>query len=93
MATFILTNSFKTIIESEKVKDELRAIGIVSVKSFTDTIISCLNQFDNSLKLKEISYHTLADTDKYVGIILDEQLNKKYNVCIIPPVLGTRSGF
>ena len=40
MATFILTNSFKTIIESEKVKDELRAIGIVSVKSFTDAIIS-----------------------------------------------------
>lgn len=35
----------------------------------------------------------MNDTDKYIGVILDKQLNKKYNVCVIPPQLGTRSGF
>lgn len=93
MATFILTNSFRTILDSDRVKAELLSVGYASVKDFIGAIVSRLNQFDNSLNLKGISFHTLTDTDKYVGVILDEQLNKKYNVCIIPPVLGTRSGF
>lgn len=45
------------------------------------------------MNLSSIAYHTLQDTDTYIGVILDEFLNKQYNVCIIPPKLGTRSGF
>lgn len=45
------------------------------------------------MNLKSISYHTLQDSDTYIGVILDEYLNKLYNICVIPPVLGTRSGF
>lgn len=93
MATFILTNSFKKILETDEVKQELYKVGYASIDKFIDVIVMRLNEFDASLKLKEISFHYLADTDKYIGLILDEQLNKKYNVCVIPPKLGTRSGF
>ena len=93
MATFILTNSFKKILETDEVKQELYKVGYASIDKFIDAIVMRLNEFDASLKLKEISFHYLSDTDKYIGLILDEQLNKKYNVCVIPPKLGTRSGF
>lgn len=93
MATFILTNSFKKILETDDVKQGLQKAGYASIEKFIDTIVVRLNEFDQSLRLKEISFHDLADTDKYIGLILDEQLNKKYNVCVVPPKLGTRSGF
>ena len=93
MATFILTEDIKNIFNSPDVLDLLRDKGYVSPDEFSKDIIKRLNAFDSSLNLKEISYHSMNDTDKYIGVILDKQLNKKYNVCVIPPQLGTRSGF
>lgn len=93
MATFILTDEFKKILEKQDVIDALAKKGYNSIDDFTREIISRLNQFDKNLNLSSIAYHTLQDTDTYIGVILDEFLNKQYNVCIIPPKLGTRSGF
>ena len=93
MATFILTDEFKKILEKQEVIDALANKGYNSIDDFTSEILSRLNQFDKNLNLSSIAYHTLQDTDTYIGVILDEFLNKQYNVCIIPPKLGTRSGF
>lgn len=93
MATFILTDEFKKILEKQDVIDALAQKGYNSIDDFTREILSRLNQFDKNLNLSSIAYHTLQDTDTYIGVILDEFLNKQYNVCIIPPKLGTRSGF
>ncbi len=93
MATFILTDEFKKILEKQEVIDALANKGYNSIDDFTREILSRLNQFDKNLNLRSIAYHTLQDTDTYIGVILDEFLNKQYNVCIIPPKLGTRSGF
>ena len=93
MATFILTDEFKKILEKQEVIDALANNGYNSIDDFTREILSRLNQFDKNLNLSSIAYHTLQDTDTYIGVILDEFLNKQYNVCIIPPKLGTRSGF
>ena len=93
MATFILTDEFKKILEKQDVIDALAKKGYNSIDDFTIEILSRLNQFDKNLNLSSIAYHTLQDTDTYIGVILDEFLNKQYNVCIIPPKLGTRSGF
>ena len=93
MATFILTDEFKKILEKQDVIDALAKKGYNSIDDFTREILSRLNQFDKNLNLSSIAYHTLQDTDTYIGVILDEFLNKQYNVCIIPPKLGTRSGF
>ena len=93
MATFILTDEFKKILEKQEVIDALANKGYNSIDDFTREILSRLNQFDKNLNLSSIAYHTLQDTDTYIGVILDEFLNKQYNVCIIPPKLGTRSGF
>ena len=93
MATFILTDEFKKILEKQDVIDALAKKGYNSIDDFTREILSRLNQFDKNLNLSSIAYHTLQDTDTYIGVILDEFLNKQYNVCIIPPKLDTRSGF
>ena len=93
MATFILTDEFKKILEKQEVIDALANKGYNSIDDFTREILSRLNQFDKNLNLRSIAYHALQDTDTYIGVILDEFLNKQYNVCIIPPKLGTRSGF
>ena len=93
MATFILTDEFKKILEKQDVIDALAKKGYNSIDDFTREILSRLNQFDKNLNLSSIAYHTLQDTDTYIGVILDEFLNKQYNVCIIPPTLETRSGF
>lgn len=93
MATFILTEEFKEILESRECKRLLELKGYSNTSSFLKEIITRINKFDSSLKVKSVSYHNLQDTDKYIGIILDENLNKIYNVCVIPPKLGTRSGF
>lgn len=93
MATFILTEDIKNILNDTNILGKLRSNGYVSQDDFCKDIIKRLNAFDSSLNLKEISYHSMNDTDKYIGVILDKQLNKKYNVCVIPPQLGTRSGF
>ena len=93
MATFILTDEFKKILEKQEVIDALANKGYNSIDDFTREILRRLNQFDTNLNLRSIAYHTLQDTDTYIGVILDEFLNKQYNVCIIPPKLGTRSGF
>lgn len=93
MATFILTEDIKNILNDTNILGILRSNGYVSQDDFCKDIIKRLNAFDSSLNLKEISYHSMNDTDKYIGVILDKQLNKKYNVCVIPPQLGTRSGF
>ena len=93
MATFILTDEFKKILEKKEVTNALAYKGYNSIDDFTREILRRLNQFDTNLNLRSIAYHTLQDTDTYIGVILDEFLNKQYNVCIIPPKLGTRSGF
>lgn len=93
MATFILTEEFKKILEKQEIIDALARKGYNSIDDFTKEILRRLNMFDASLNLKSIAYHQLQDTDTYIGVILDEFLNKQYNVCIIPPKLGTRSGF
>ena len=93
MATFILTDEFKKILEKKEVTNALASKGYNSIDDFTREILRRLNQFDTNLNLRSIAYHTLQDTDTYIGVILDEFLNKQYNVCIIPPKLGTRSGF
>ena len=93
MATFILTDEFKKILEKQEVINALANKGYNSIDVFTREILRRLNQFDTNLNLRSIAYHTLQDTDTYIGVILDEFLNKQYNVCIIPPKLGTRSGF
>ena len=93
MATFILTDEFKKILEKKEVTNALAYKGYNSIDDFTREILIRLNQFDTNLNLRSIAYHTLQDTDTYIGVILDEFLNKQYNVCIIPPKLGTRSGF
>lgn len=93
MATLILTDEFKKILEKQEIIDALVANGYDNTDSFEKEILKRLNKFDSSLNLKSISYHTLQDSDTYIGIILDEYLNKLYNICVIPPVLGTRSGF
>ena len=93
MATFILTDEFKKILEKQEVIDALANKGYNSIDDFTREILSRLNQFDKNLNLRSIAYHALQDTGTYIGVILDEFLNKQYNVCIIPPKLGTRSGF
>ncbi len=93
MATFILTDEFEKILEKQEVIDALANKGYNSIDAFTREILNRLNQFDTNLNLRSIAYHTLQDTDTYIGVILDEFLNKQYNVCIIPPMLATRSGF
>jgi hypothetical protein len=93
MATLILTNEFKSILEKQEIIDALATNGYNNAESFVKEILKRLNKFDSSLNLKSISYHNLQDSDTYIGIILDEYLNKLYNVCVIPPILGTRSGF
>lgn len=93
MATLILTNEFKSILEKQEIIDALATNGYNNAESFVKEILKRLNKFDSSLNLKSISYHNLQDSDTYIGIILDEYLNKLYNVCVIPPTLGTRSGF
>ena len=93
MATFILTDEFKKILEKKEVTNALAYKGYNSIDDFTREILRRLNQFDTNLNLRSIAYHTLQDTDTYIGVILDEFLNKQYNVCIIPPKLGTRSGY
>ena len=52
MATFILTNSFKKILETDEVKQELYKVGYASIDKFIDAIVMRLNEFDASLKLK-----------------------------------------
>lgn len=93
MATLILTDEFKKILEKQEVITALLNNGYDSADSFIKEILKRINGFDASLNLRAISYHTLQDTDTYIGIILDEYLNKLYNICVIPPILGTRSGF
>ena len=93
MATLILTSEFKSILEQQEVKEKLIQKGFSTVEDFLAEIVKRLNQFDSELKLKEIAFHKIQGADKYVGIILDETLNKIYNICVIPPKLGTRSGF
>ena len=93
MATLILTDEFKKILEKQEVITALSNNGYNSADSFIKEILKRINGFDASLNLRAISYHTLQDTDTYIGIILDEYLNKLYNICVIPPILGTRSGF
>ena len=93
MATLILTDEFKKILEKQEVITALSNNGYNSADSFIKEILKRINGFDASLNLGTISYHTLQDTDTYIGVILDEYLNKLYNICVIPPILGTRSGF
>ena len=93
MATLILTDEFRKILEKQEVITALSNNGYNSADSFIKEILKRINGFDASLNLRTISYHTLQDTDTYIGIILDEYLNKLYNICVIPPILGTRSGF
>ena len=92
MATFILTDDFKKNLEKQETIDALASKGY-TIDSFLKEVLRRLNHFDSSLNLKSISYHVLQDSDTYIGIILDEYLNKLYNICVIPPILGTRSGF
>lgn len=69
-------------METDEVKQELYKVGYASIDKFIDAIVMRLNEFDASLKLKEISFHYLSDTDKYIGLILDEQLNKSIT-CVL----------
>lgn len=93
MATFILTEEFKEILNKQECLQILQQNGFADASAFTLEIIKRVNIFDSTLKLDHICYHKLEDTDKYIGVILDANLNKKYNVCILPPLLKTRSGF
>ena len=93
MATFILTEEFKEILNKQECLKILQQNGFADASAFTSEIIKRVNKFDSTLKLDHICYHKLEDTDKYIGVILDANLNKKYNVCILPPLLRTRSGF
>lgn len=93
MATLILTDEFKNILERQEVITALSNKGYTSVDSFIKEILKRINGFDASLNLRSVSYHALQGTDTYIGVILDEYLNKLYNICVIPPLLGTRSGF
>ena len=43
MATFILTNSFKKILETDEVKQELYKVGYASIDKFIDAIVMRLN--------------------------------------------------
>ena len=38
-----------------------------SIDDFTKEILRRLNNFDANLNLKSIAYHTLQDTDTYIG--------------------------
>ena len=93
MATLVLTNEFKLIFESEEIKNGLTRKGYATTNEFIAAMVKRVNQFDPLLKLKDVAFHELQNADKYVGVILDETLNKQYNFCVIPPKLGTRSGF
>lgn len=93
MATLILTDEFKKILDKQEVITALSNNGYNGADSFIKEVLKRINDFDASLNLRSISYHTLQDTDTYIGVILDEYLNKLYNICVIPPILGTRSGF
>ena len=93
MATLVLTNEFKLILESEEIKNGLTRKGYATTNEFIAAMIKRINQFDPLLKLKDVAFHDLQNADKYIGVILDETLNKQYNFCVIPPKLGTRSGF
>ena len=93
MATLILTDEFKKILYKQEVIAALAKKGYNSAASFIQEILKRINGFDASLNLRSVSYHTLQGTDTYIGVILDEYLNKLYNICVIPPILGTRSGF
>lgn len=70
MATFILTEDIKNILNDTNILGILRSNGYVSQDDFCKDIIKRLNAFDSSLNLKEISYHSMNDTDKYIGVIL-----------------------
>ena len=93
MATLILTKEFRTFLEQGKARTALSSVGYSNIEDFEKQIIDRLNKAHKELNIKSISYHELRDTDTYIGVILDNALNKIYNVCVVPPVLGTRSGF
>ena len=66
MATLILTDEFKKILEKQEIIDALVANGYDNTDSFEKEILKRLNKFDSSLNLKSISYHTLQDSDTYI---------------------------
>lgn len=65
--------------------------GIHSMNDYEKEILSLLNEHYNE-NVTSISYFQLP-SDTYIGFIVDESFNKIRYVCIVPPVLGTRSGF
>ena len=52
MATFILTDEFKKILEKQEVIDALANKGYNSIDDFTREILIRLNQFDTNLNLR-----------------------------------------
>lgn len=92
MSTLILTKELQELFEKKEIKKSLKK-SFGSTEEFYNRIIKSLNDFDKTLELKDVSFASIQDADKYIGIVLDSELGKKYNICLIPPVLGTRSGF
>lgn len=92
MSTLILTKDSQEYFEDKDTQKLLKK-EFGSKDKFYEKIIQTLNKFDTTLNLKDVSFADLQDADKYIGVVLDTELNKKYNICLIPPDLGTRSGF
>ena len=73
-----VSHKFKEILNKQECLKILQQNGFADASAFTSEIIKRVNKFDSTLKVDHICYHKLEDTDKYIGVILDANLNKKY---------------
>ncbi len=88
----VLSTSFKKVVESVDSINVLQKKSINGLSAYEKKIIQAVNKFGAELNVNKIIYLDLP-SDTYIGVVVNNTFDRLCYVCIVPPIVGTRSGF
>ncbi|WNW01867.1 AAA family ATPase [Tenacibaculum sp. HL-MS23] len=88
----IFSNKLNDILLSQESLSLLLTKGLSSFDDFIDSLIDSINHYNPKLNISNIVFQDIK-LDTYSGLIHDETEKPLGYLFLIPPKLGTRSGF
>jgi hypothetical protein len=88
----LLSEKLQNILLSSDTLELIKTKGIQDVDSFNDKLIESVNFINTKINVDEVLYLDIK-LDTYTGLIKSDEEKLLGYVFIIPPKLGTRSGF
>ena len=88
----VFSTSFKKVVESVDSINVLQKKSINDLSAYEKKIIQAVNKFGTELNVNKIIYLDLP-SDTYIGVVVNNTFDRLCYVCIVPPIVGTRSGF